>query len=165
MPTDLPRINLTLSQPLYDLLRRMADLNNISMSGLVSSMLEAHTHQLTMLLDATEVYTKTNNITNDALELIFTAFRVSLNRDVAELNDLLTTLSSEIAATLPTGAGGPDRAPARTGAARPSKASGRLEKASSRSPGGAPPLYSNTGVTPARKASHGSKRAAGRGHR
>ena len=166
MPTDLPRINLTLSQPLYDLLRRMADLNSISMSGLVASMLEAHTHQLTMLLNATEAYTKTNHLTGQALDCILGGFQESLNADVDVLNRILNDISSEIASSLPAGVGDPDRAPARTGStAAAAEGSTRPAKRSRRSAVGAPPPYSNTGVTPAMKASHATKRLVRVGHR
>jgi hypothetical protein len=162
VPTDKPRINVTLSQPTYELLQRLSAVTSTSMSGLVSSMLEGQSFQLLQLLNAAEAYLDVQVDAGDAVHALSEELKRSLQGQVTELFTVLDEVREKFARTVPPdlrgAVGDPDRAAARAGGAKASKGS---SPPALPPPGRSSPPYSNTGVSPhGPRSRRGHKKAA-----
>lgn len=65
MPTSKPRVQVTLSQDVYDSIKRYSDVSGMSMSGFISKVLEQATPSLNALIEVVEI---SNRMSSEARE-------------------------------------------------------------------------------------------------
>lgn len=119
MPTIKPRIKLTLEQPRYDLLKRLAALQGVSMAALVTDMLEEFypvMERVCVVLEAAKQAQATSKQgLRDAVAQAEAELLPLAKATMSQFDLFLDGVEQSIAAPAPAGGGGV--VPARAGAA------------------------------------------------
>lgn len=110
MPTVKPRVNVTLPQDEYDLLRKFCSMSGLSMSGYLSQVVSMSIPQLRALVDVVEV---ARSLEGEALEAFDRELSVIQSDSLSSLSSLSSSLEESSPLTLNKGVRFNNKSPTR----------------------------------------------------